>query len=225
MRKWEGKQHSGSIVFVVARIVDSDIADMRVFSTLQDATVDALHMMVNEHPEAFALPRTTDDDGNEVKPPKVERATSVIRDIAARPDFMQVPRADVVIDRANGNQYVGSRSADNQYTSSQSAGTQHATHRNTGEQTMGPETDVEDSLFVIKPETPEWPRQSRIAQPQPYLNDRGEMLLGDGPEPIYVFWGRYKISSFCLKMEARRVDGAAIKVSVHLKNLRKPDHV
>ncbi|KAI0875896.1 hypothetical protein GGS24DRAFT_453270 [Hypoxylon argillaceum] len=33
------------------------------------------------------------------------------------------------------------------------------------------------------------------------------------------------VSSSCLKLEARRVDGAAIKVSVHLKNLRKPGDI
>ncbi|KAJ8122383.1 hypothetical protein O1611_g9855 [Lasiodiplodia mahajangana] len=89
--KWARKAaHSEGLVFVVVRIVDSDIADMHVFPSLQDATVDALHLMVNDHPEAFALPCETDGDGNEIKPPRMERATSVIREITERPTFAQL---------------------------------------------------------------------------------------------------------------------------------------
>jgi hypothetical protein len=54
------------------------------------------------------------------------------------------------------------------------------------------------------------------------MNERGEILLGPTPEPTYIFWGDFKIQSYGLKMEARRGDGASVKVSVHLKNLRKP---
>ncbi|KAI1128970.1 hypothetical protein F5Y10DRAFT_239235 [Nemania abortiva] len=226
--KWDSKKHSEGLVFVVARIVNSDVADMRVFSTLQDATVDALHMMVNEHPEAFALPRTTDADGDEVKPPRMQRATSIIREITARPNFKQVSMSNAIVDQGDNSQNTGTQYADYQNTS--------PSYRGMSVQTMGREADLEadidaeaeaeaeDSLFVIKGETPELPRPPRIADPRPYLNERGEVLLGDGPEPTYMFWGKCKISSFCLKMEARRVDGAPIKVSVHLKNLRKPLH-
>ncbi|KAI0804304.1 hypothetical protein GGR55DRAFT_681901 [Xylaria sp. FL0064] len=183
--KWEAKKHAPSSVFVVARIAENDIADMHVFTTIRDATADALHMMAREHPEAFASSPGSDDDGNEIKQERSEQASSVIQQILARPDFQQVPMA---VDQSNANT-----------------------------------SDVDgNSLFVIKSEDPEAPRPSRIADPRPDSNGRGELLLRDAPEPTYVYYGNYKISSFGLKMEARRANGAAVKVSVHLKNLRKP---
>ncbi|KAI0429438.1 hypothetical protein F5Y09DRAFT_342641 [Xylaria sp. FL1042] len=187
MMKWEAKEHAPSSVFVVARIVESDIVDMHVFTTLREATADALHVMAHEHPEAFASGPNEDDDGNEIKPGKSEPTSAVIQQILTRPDFQQVP---MTTDQSNART-----------------------------------SDVEeDSMFVIKTENPEPPPPSRIADPRPDSNSRGELLLRDAPEPIYVFCGEYKIPSFGLKMEARRTDGAAVKVSVHLKNLRKPAH-
>lgn len=240
--RWEGTPHSEGLVFIVARLVDGDVADMRAFSALQDATADALYMMVNEHPEAFARPRAADALGNELKAPRTERATSVIREITAPPVFAQAPivpapRAPVGQDGGGAQaQYLG-----NQYYyhpgSSQHGDSQHGGFRNDGtnrEDTIDHDFDLDfdfdfdaaaqSSFFAIKAEDPELPRPSRIADPAPYVNDRGEMLLGDAPEPTYVFWGRYRISSFGLKMEARRADGAAVKISVHRKNLRKPVH-
>ncbi|KAI0905010.1 hypothetical protein F4823DRAFT_633332 [Ustulina deusta] len=184
--KWEAKEHAQSSVFVVARIVESDIADMHVFTSLRDATADALYMIVHEHPEAFALRRDKDDDGKEIKLERSEQASTVIQQITARPAFRQVPKT---ADQSNAN---------------------------------GDGVEEDDSLFVVKTEYPERPRPPRITDPHPDFNGRGELLLRDAPEPTYVFWGRYKICSFGLKMEARRADGAAVKVSVHLKNLRKP---
>ncbi|KAI0114367.1 hypothetical protein GGR51DRAFT_577389 [Nemania sp. FL0031] len=228
--KWNSKTHSEGLVFVVTRIVDSGIADMHVFSALQDATVDALYMMVNEHPEAFAMPREMDDNGEELKPPRMERATSVIREITARPSFAQVPMSSTGVEFANGNPITGG----NPFAGTLYSHVQHTYYRGPSVQTVGREVDMDgdfdaegeddDSLFVVKGETPELPRPPRIADPQPFFNERGEVLLGNQPEPAYMFWGKYKITSFCLKMEARRVDGAPIKVSVHLKNLRKPVH-
>ncbi|KAI8626574.1 hypothetical protein F5Y19DRAFT_488159 [Xylariaceae sp. FL1651] len=188
--KWTAKTHSESSVFVVVRLVDGDIMDMRVFSTLRDATSDALHMITTEHPETFALPRENDGEGRKVKLERTESASSVMRQITARPDFeqIQVPRE-------------------------------------TTEQHDATEADADgDSLFVIKSEDDELPRPLRIPEPQPDVNNRGEILLGNAPEPAYVFWGSYKIVSFGLKMEAQRTDGVTVKVSVHLKNLRKPVH-
>ncbi|KAI1349448.1 hypothetical protein F5Y01DRAFT_327359 [Xylaria sp. FL0043] len=183
--KWEAKEHALSSVFVVARIAENDIADMHVFTTLRDATVDALHMMAREHPEAFASSPGSDDDGNEIKQEISLPTSAMIQQILARPDFQQVPFA---VDQSN----AGTSDADG------------------------------NSVFVIKSEDPEVPPPSRIADPRPDSNSRGELLLRDAPEPTYVYCGSYKISSFGLKMEARRADGAAVKVSVHLKNLRKP---
>ncbi|RYC59091.1 hypothetical protein CHU98_g7131 [Xylaria longipes] len=189
MIKWEGKQHSENLVFVVSHLIDGDHAGMHVFSTLRDAMADAIWMMMNEHPEAFALPPDVDADGVEIKHEKYQRATSLLRDINARPSFAQVP-----MPAAPNSQGHGSVT----------------------------DLEDEDSLFVVKEENPEMPRPPRFASPRPDANDRGELLLGDAPEPTYVFCGKFRIVSYGLKMEARRVDGAAVKVSVHLKNLRRP---
>ncbi|KAI0451350.1 hypothetical protein F5B21DRAFT_528022 [Xylaria acuta] len=205
MIKWEGKQHSEGLVFVVVHQIDGDIADMHVFSTLRDATGDAIWMMINEHPEAFALPRDVDSEGVEIKCEKFERATSVLRDINARPNFVQVPVPAAPTGRGCGTEHASG----SQYTG-----------------TLGGSSVAgfggEDSLFVIKEENPGEPRPPRFASPRPDLNNRGELLLGEAPEPTYVFCGKFRIVSFGLKMEARRADGAVVKVSVHLKNLRRP---
>ncbi|KAI1738674.1 hypothetical protein F4680DRAFT_467043 [Xylaria scruposa] len=204
MVKWEDKQHSEGLVFVVVHLINSDIADMHVFSTLRDATSDAIWTMINEHPEAFALPRDIDDDGVEIKCEKFERATSLIRHINTRPNVVQVPAT---------NQGPGGKRA---------SGTQ-----STGTLDIGSGVGLvrEDTLVVIKEECPETPRPQRFASPRPDLNDRGELLLGDAPEPVYVFSGKFRFVSSGLKMEARRADGAVVKVSVHLKNLRRPSRI
>ncbi|KAI3319520.1 hypothetical protein HD806DRAFT_548086 [Xylariaceae sp. AK1471] len=203
--KWKAKKHSETAVFVVVRVVGTDIMDMRVFSTLRDATSDALHTMVNEHPEAFAIPLEKDTEGSNVKFERSERASSVIRQITARPNFQLQDKDN---DNGNGNEN------DNDSAANASNGANVAEEADMGEY----------SLFVIKPEDVELPRPPRISDPQPEVNERGEILLGAAPEPTFVFWGDYKIHSYGLKMEARRGDGAAVKVSVHLKNLRKPVH-
>ncbi|KAI0856781.1 hypothetical protein F4860DRAFT_528780 [Xylaria cubensis] len=203
--KWEDKQHSEGLVFVVVHLINNDIADMHVFSTLRDATADAIWTMINEHPEAFALPRNVDADGVEIKCEKYERATSLIRDINNnRPNFVPMPVTPT-------NQEPGGELA----SGSQTVGI-----------SSGARLEKEDTLFVMmKEESPEMPRVQRFVSPQPDLNDRGELLLGDAPEPAYVFSGKFRFVSFGLKMEARRADGAVVKVSVHLKNLRKPARI
>lgn len=234
---------------------------MRVFSALQDATADALYMMVNEHPEAFARLRAADADaggsgrGKEKKVPRTERATSVIREIMAPPVFEQrIPPIVVVPTLRNsgiqGDGGAPARSVGDQFDYPYPGnnqqhygndGTQYRGFHNDGtnrEDTIDHDFDLDlnfnhnidpnidpnlkSSFFTIKPEDPELPPRSRLADPAPSFNDRGEMLLADAPEPTFVFCGRYRISSFGLKMEARRADGAAVKISVHLKNLRKP---
>ncbi|KAJ2967891.1 hypothetical protein NUW58_g10343 [Xylaria curta] len=177
---------------------------MRVFSTLRNATAEALYTIVNEHPEAFASLRGVDDNGNEVKIEKSESAGSAIRDITARPNFVQVAMST-------------STTAKSQ---SSSEGSQHANIPSST--TIAGGNDA--SVFVVKEEDPEIPWPQRIALLEPDVNSRFGTHLGGIPEPTYVFWGKYKISSFGLKMEARRADGAAVKVSVHLKNLRKPTY-
>ncbi|KAI1299577.1 hypothetical protein F5Y03DRAFT_248541 [Xylaria venustula] len=207
--KWAAKNHNPSVVFVVTRLVGSNIADMHVFTSLREATADALHMIVHEHPEAFAIAPDTDEHGNEIKPERSETAAAVIQEITARPAFKQV---------------VGN--ADETESTTASEGDAHLSDEEESlfvrEDEDGSGTE-EGSLFVIKEEDGlELPRRSRFADARPDVNGRGELMLRDAPEPIYVFWGKYKIVSFGLKMEARRADGAAVKVSVHLKNLRKP---
>ncbi|KAI1749500.1 hypothetical protein F4782DRAFT_549775 [Xylaria castorea] len=207
MIKWEGKKHSEGLVFVVVHLINSDVADMHVFSTLRDATADALWIIINEHPEVFALPRNVDADGVEIKFERYERATSLVRDINGRPNFVQVPMpAAAPTGQGYGSEHAG--------------GSQH--NNSTTEIGSVAGFEREDSLFVIKEESPGMPRPSRFADPRPDLNDRGELLLGDAPEPAYVFSGKFRIVSLGLKMEARRADGAVVKVSVHLKNLRRP---
>ncbi|TGJ78365.1 hypothetical protein E0Z10_g10396 [Xylaria hypoxylon] len=189
--KWEAKVHTGRCVFVALRILGSDVADMHVFPNLRHAIADTLYKVANKHPEAFALARDKDDNGNEIKPEKSLEASTVIQEITARPAFQQVPMPTSLA------------SADEANTD---------------------EADVEEgSLFVIKDEYTEWAQPPRITDPRPDFNSRGELLFRDAPEPIYVFWGRYKVSSNGLKMEALRADGSVVKVSVHFKNIRKPD--
>ncbi|KAI1108648.1 hypothetical protein F5Y14DRAFT_459253 [Nemania sp. NC0429] len=208
--RWEGRPHSeGRLVFVVARLVGGDVADMRVFGALQDATADALHMMATEHPEAFARLRTTATAGggeDEIKAPRTERVSSVIREITAPAVFERVPAPAPAPGLVDTNPDLD---LDTDVDTATAYGS-----------TPSP------SLFLaLKPEDPELPPRSRIADAAPYINDRGEMLLPDAPEPVYVFGGRWAISpcSFGLKMEApRRADGAAVRISVHLKNLRRP---
>ncbi|KAI0551239.1 hypothetical protein F4679DRAFT_539769 [Xylaria curta] len=202
MVKWDDKQHSDGLVFVVAHLINNDIADMHVFSTLRDATADAIWTMINEHPEAFALPRGIDDDGVEIKCEKFERATSLIRHINSRSNVVQVT---MPTNQGSG----GEHASGNQSNSTLGVGS------------VGVER--EDTLIIIKEEQfPEPPQPQRFASPRPDLNNRGELLLGDAPESAYVFSGKFKFVSYGLKMEAHRADGAVVKVSVHLKNLRRP---
>ncbi|KAI0467680.1 hypothetical protein F4859DRAFT_517845 [Xylaria cf. heliscus] len=205
MIKWEGKQHSEGLVFAVVHLINGDVADMHIFSTLREATADAIWIMMNEHPEAFALPSAVRDDGVEIKFEKHQRATSLIRDITGGSNFAQVlmPTAH------NGQGYGSDFASSSQYTG-----------------TMGGSSiahfDEGTPFFLIKEENSQTLRPSRFAGPRPDFNNRGELLLSDTPEPIYVFWGKFRIVSFGLKMETRRADGAVVKVSVHLKNLRRP---
>ncbi|RWA12315.1 hypothetical protein EKO27_g2806 [Xylaria grammica] len=186
LSKWETKAHAESCVFVVLRLVAGDFADMHVFSSLRQAVVDALHMVVSKHPEAFAVARDrgNDEDDNEVeiKPERSVLAYAVLQELGARSAVQLAPVSA------------------------------HADE---------PDAE-EESLFVIKDEYSDWPAPSRLPGPGP---DFGGQAQGqDAPEPTYVFWGKYKVSSKGLNMEAHRADGSAVKVSVHFKNLRKPDH-
>ncbi|KAI0442910.1 hypothetical protein F4803DRAFT_550629 [Xylaria telfairii] len=203
--QWEGKAHSESTVFVVSRLVHGDIVDMHIFTTLREATSDAIWMMVKEHPEAFALPATLDDEeGIEIKLEKFQRATSLLRDINARPTFTQVyMRAPPGF---GGNHASSSSQHTGNVRSSSSV------------------TDVEeqDSLFVTKNETGNMPRPQRYTAPRPNYNNHSEALLRGAPEPVFVFSGQFRFISNGLKMEARRADGTIVKVAVRLGNLRKP---
>ncbi|GAW24710.1 hypothetical protein ANO14919_143010 [Xylariales sp. No.14919] len=186
LSKWETKAHAESCVFVVLRLVAGDFADMHVFSSLRQAVVDALHMVVSKHPEAFAVVRDrgNDEDDNEVeiKPERSELAYAVLQELGARSAVQLAPVSA------------------------------HADE---------PDAE-EESLFVIKDEYSDWPAPSRLPGPGPDF--AGQAQGQDAPEPTYVFWGKYKVSSKGLNMEAHRADGSAVKVSVHFKNLRKPDH-
>ncbi|KAI0532703.1 hypothetical protein GGR58DRAFT_522537 [Xylaria digitata] len=188
LSRWEAKAHSERSVFVVLRIVASDVADMRVFPSLRQAIGDALYTIISKHPEAFALARYKNDDGSEMKPERSTQASTLIEEITARPAFHQVHRPT------------------------------NSAHTDSADS-----ADVEEgSLFVIKDEYSEWPQPSRVPDPSPGFNSSGEHLFRDDPEPTYMFWGKYKVSSNGLRMEARRADGSEVKLSVHFKNLRKP---
>ncbi|KAF2964414.1 hypothetical protein GQX73_g9159 [Xylaria multiplex] len=182
--KWEAKAHAESSIFVVLRLVASDVADMRVFPSLRQAIGDALYTIISKHPEAFALAQDKDEEGIEIKPERSTQAATLIQEITAHPAFHQVHRPTY------------------------SADTDEADAK-------------EETLFVIKDEYSEWPQPSRIPDPSHNFNSGGQHLLRDGPKPTYMFWGKYKVSSNGLKMEARRADGSEVKVSVHFKNLRK----
>ncbi|KAH9992697.1 hypothetical protein F4779DRAFT_239380 [Xylariaceae sp. FL0662B] len=50
---------------------------------------------------------------------------------------------------------------------------------------------------------------------------RREDILGTSSEAKYLYWGEWKFTACCLKMEARQRDGTRVKIFVSLKNLRK----
>ncbi|CAJ2512524.1 Uu.00g055390.m01.CDS01 [Anthostomella pinea] len=80
---------------------------------------------------------------------------------------------------------------------------------------------VEEHVW-IKSEDPEDQFRARAPDVRPDTNNRGEILLGMGPEIKYIYWGDWKIVSHGLKMEARQLDETRTKITVSLKNLRKP---
>ncbi|KAI1077970.1 hypothetical protein F5B20DRAFT_249014 [Whalleya microplaca] len=83
--------------------------------------------------------------------------------------------------------------------------------------------EVVEPHFRIKSEDPEVRGPiRRLPDARPETNVRGEILLGMAPEAKYLYWGEWKFTSCCLKMEARHRDGTCVKISVSLKNLRKP---
>jgi len=227
--KFNSKKHSDRLVFVLVRLVGEQIEDMRVFDQLNDATTEALYAMVHEHPEAFAIPaQTTTEHGREVKSEPSESASSVIAQLNARPDFMQVPQAG----RSSNSNSTAFASVADQYQD-QNAETNASTAANI--------RDEADTLFVIKEEDAEQPRPHRIqaavnsgrgrgraakrprtVEAQQDGNDNEEDEEGEEGEPVFVYWGDWKISSFGLKLEAYRGDGTSVKVSVHLKNRREP---
>ncbi|KAK5633767.1 hypothetical protein RRF57_009481 [Xylaria bambusicola] len=161
--KWQSKEHRPDLVFVVMRVVSSDVPDLHVFTSLGEATAHALHLISYKHPEAFALPQNNKD--GETKAVKSEQGQG----------------------KGKGPKIVPSESS-------------------------GSSPEDENPTLLIKEEDPELP---------PDFNNRGQLLLRDAPEPTYVFWGKYNIASFGLKMEFRRADGTAVRVSVHRKTLRK----
>jgi hypothetical protein len=184
--KWRTKPHSEGVVFVLLRQEGETIVDIRVFSTLSDATGDALYAVVHEYPEMFALRREQDLDAGEDKHQKTENATDVIKQVTARPQF-EVVEAGPAADNDNP-------------------------------------TGTQGTAFVLKPEDPEQQQVPRVPKTRPDFANDEVMMLDDDEEPPYVFWGQYRIASFGLKMEAKRNDGTTVKISVHLKNLRKPVH-
>jgi hypothetical protein len=232
MIKFNSKKHSDRLVFVLVRLVGEQIEDMRVFDQLNDATTEALYAMVHEHPEAFAVPpqnTTTTEDGRGVKPEPTECASSVIAQLNARPEFVQVRYAGPSSDRT-----ALASVAEDQYQ-----GQNADTNINAAANVHGKGKTV----FVIKPEDDEQPPLHRIevtvnggrgrgrSTKRQRLADAGrdgddqhdeEDDEGEEGEPVYVYWGDWKISSSGLKLEAYRGDGTSVKVSVHLKNRREP---
>ncbi|KAI0508882.1 hypothetical protein F5B22DRAFT_658798 [Xylaria bambusicola] len=193
--RWQTKDHRPDLVFVVMRVVSSDVPDLHVFTGLGEATAHALHLIAYKHPEAFALPQNNDNEGDKAKAVKSEQVPSLIKQVTARPICQQVPSGRKV-GKLKGPKIVLSESSDS-------------------------DTDDENPMLQIKEEDPELPRPPRIPDPRPDFNSRGQLLLRDAPEPTYVFWGKYNIASFGLKMEFRRADGTVVRVSVHRKTLRK----
>lgn len=57
--------------------------------------------------------------------------------------------------------------------------------------------------------------------PEPAQKSRGTIRLPNRPETKFVYWGEWKFTSNCLKMEARMADGTRVKIFVSLKQLRE----
>ncbi|KAK7744324.1 hypothetical protein SLS62_010282 [Diatrype stigma] len=66
------------------------------------------------------------------------------------------------------------------------------------------------------------PATAVAGSPVPDRDSRGALRLPSGPEPKFVYWGEWKFTSNCLKMEARMADGIRVKIFVSLKQLREP---
>ncbi|KAI0399349.1 hypothetical protein F4802DRAFT_612414 [Xylaria palmicola] len=93
---WEdrGEKHSEGLVFVVLRLVDGDAADVRVFASLRAATAECLHLVVSQHPEAFApddivLGRQGEDS---------QRVTALIHEIAGSFDDYEDTEDEELLD-------------------------------------------------------------------------------------------------------------------------------
>lgn len=55
----------------------------------------------------------------------------------------------------------------------------------------------------------------------PIRDQQGAIPMGMGPDPVFEYWGEWKFTANCLKMEARMRDGSRVKAFVSLKHLRK----
>lgn len=143
----------------------------------------------------FILTRDEKYDGREIKVENTERVSTAMKRITAPP----VSRITHPVGRKTR------RFAPNTSGSSETEGVKQG-----------------HPIFLIKEEDTESPPRPRIPEPAPDLNNRGQLLLKDTPEPTYVFLGKHKITQFGLKMEATRPDRVVVKVHVRLNTLRKP---
>ncbi|RYP03514.1 hypothetical protein DL765_010468 [Monosporascus sp. GIB2] len=185
--------HSEQTVFVLIHQVDDEVLETRVYVALKDANADALKIMAYDHPEAFAMPR-------------VERHYDGDDDENAKVKVEEPERAQSVL----RDMEAPPTALDRTVFRVEDGGAE------------GPVT-VQQSHVVIKDEDREnEPLDARQPNPLPPTNRRGEILLGMAPDARYCYWGEWKFTSHCLKMEARMRDGKRIKVFASLKNLRKP---
>lgn len=53
-------------------------------------------------------------------------------------------------------------------------------------------------------------------------DQRSVIPISIDSEPMFIFWGEWKFTANCLKMEARMRSGSRVKAFVSLKHLRKP---
>ncbi|KAI0187804.1 hypothetical protein F4808DRAFT_441754 [Astrocystis sublimbata] len=210
----EDKPHSDKVVFVMLHTIEGEVATMHVFTTLRAATADALEVMMHEHPEGFAVPGRVEGDGEEgveveveVKHERFHRATSLLRDIDARPGFVQVAAGADANVNANAS------------SSSTGAGQEGGANNNSNNATT-----IDGPLLLLKDEDDDnmdrGPVWARFGPPRADYTNSGQLMLREGPDPIFVFSGTFRFVSNGLKMEIRRQDGAAVRVAVYTKNLR-----
>ncbi|GAP86946.1 hypothetical protein SAMD00023353_2400980 [Rosellinia necatrix] len=189
------------IAFVVARLVGADVAGVRVFRSARDATADALRTMATEHPEAFSARNNNNNSGYgdvdylaPVEEPAV-RATSLIRDIAVPPPPRRAEEDGSVVEGLHG-------------------------------------ADMEEpleSLFVEQHDDDDhdaghrdmYRRRHYFSTAAAAAAAAATAMMPPPEEPVYVFCGTYRISpTGMLALEARRQDGAAVRVAVYAELVR-----